>query len=72
MRELEAMELRPSQYNPGDEIPEKSLAYRFAKKYFFNDFGAYKNFKGSHRSPVQVGGDNQGPDRSLVQIGDKR
>lgn len=53
--ELDAMELRPSQYSPGEEIPEKSFFYRFVKRHFFNDFGAYKNFKGSHRQPVQVG-----------------
>src|SRR6266446_4579277 len=33
--ELDAMQLRPSQYNPGHEIPEKSLAYRLAKYFFF-------------------------------------
>ena len=35
------MKCRPSQYNPGHEIPEKSLAYRLAKKFWFSDFGAY-------------------------------
>ncbi len=35
------MQARPSQYAPGAEIPEKSWFYRFAKKHFFNDFGAY-------------------------------
>jgi len=39
--ELEAMRPRPSQYDPGHEIPEKSWFYRFAKKHWFNDFGAY-------------------------------
>jgi MoaA/NifB/PqqE/SkfB family radical SAM enzyme len=39
--ELDVMSLRPSQYNPGDEIPEKSLAYRIAKYFFFNDYGTY-------------------------------
>ena len=39
--ELEAMVSRTSQYNPGQQIPEKSWAYRFAKRHFFNDFGAY-------------------------------
>ena len=41
LAELEAMTLRPSQYNPGHEIPEKNLLYRLAKRYWFNDFGAY-------------------------------
>lgn len=39
--ELAAMEPRTSQYNPGQEIPEKSWLYRFAKKRWFNDFGVY-------------------------------
>jgi MoaA/NifB/PqqE/SkfB family radical SAM enzyme len=39
--ELDALESRPSQDTPGYQIPEKSWAYRLAKKYFFNDFGAY-------------------------------
>ena len=45
MAELEAMQSRPSQYNPGHEVPEKSWAYRFAKKHWFNDFGAYANVR---------------------------
>ncbi len=39
--ELAEMTPHPSQYDPGHEIPEKSLAYRLAKKYWFNDYGAY-------------------------------
>jgi MoaA/NifB/PqqE/SkfB family radical SAM enzyme len=39
--ELEAMRPRPSQYDPGHEIPEKNWFYRFAKKHWFNDFGTY-------------------------------
>lgn len=42
MTELEAMQTRTSQYNPGNEIPEKSWAYRFAKKHWFNDFDIYR------------------------------
>ncbi len=41
MQELAALEARPSQHNPGHEIPEKNLIYRWAKKYWFSDFGAY-------------------------------
>jgi MoaA/NifB/PqqE/SkfB family radical SAM enzyme len=41
LAELEAMTLRSSQYNPGHEIPEKNWLYRLAKRYWFNDFGAY-------------------------------
>jgi hypothetical protein len=36
------LQIRTSQYNPGSEIPEKKWMYRFAKRYWFNDFGVYK------------------------------
>ncbi len=41
MAELSAMTVRTSQFHPGDEVPEKSWAYRLAKKYLFADFGVY-------------------------------
>lgn len=39
--ELKQVSPRRSQYQPGDEIPERSFVYRWAKKYAFNDFGTY-------------------------------
>jgi hypothetical protein len=48
--ELLVMTPRPSQYNLAAEVPEKSWAYRFAKRHFFNDFGAYAN----PRNPLAV------------------
>ncbi len=39
--ELLALKPRQSQDNKGHEIPEKSWAYRFAKRHFFTDFGVY-------------------------------
>jgi MoaA/NifB/PqqE/SkfB family radical SAM enzyme len=49
LAELEAMQSRPSQFNPGHEIPERSLAYRLAKYFFFNDYGMYgKHFRADH------------------------
>ena len=42
MAELEAMTPRFSQWLPGEEIPEKHWMYKFAKKYWFNDFNAYQ------------------------------
>lgn len=42
LAELEAMQPRFSQWLPGEEVPEKHWMYRFAKKYWFNDFGAYR------------------------------
>jgi MoaA/NifB/PqqE/SkfB family radical SAM enzyme len=41
MAELEAMEPRSSQHQPGSEIPERHWLYRFAKKHWFFGFGAY-------------------------------
>lgn len=44
--ELEVMESRPSQYDPDLQIPEKNWAYRLAKRFWFNDYGAYgKHFR---------------------------
>lgn len=43
MAELEAMTPRFSQWLPGEEVPEKHWLYRLAKKYWFYDFGAYRN-----------------------------
>ena len=53
LQELNEVSPRRSQYQPGDEIPERSLVYRLAKKYAFNDFGAYsKHFDASnYRDP---------------------
>jgi MoaA/NifB/PqqE/SkfB family radical SAM enzyme len=41
MEELEAMLPRPSQYNPGNEIPERSWVYRLAKRIAFHEYGVY-------------------------------
>ena len=39
--ELRKMEVRTSQFNPTQQIPEKSWVYRLVKRFLFNDFGAY-------------------------------
>ena len=41
LAELDRLQPRPSQHQPGQEIPEKHWAYRFAKKHWFFGFGAY-------------------------------
>jgi len=41
LAELNEISPRRSQFQPGDEIPERSFVYRWAKKYAFNDFGTY-------------------------------
>jgi MoaA/NifB/PqqE/SkfB family radical SAM enzyme len=43
LAELQAMTPRPSQFQPGEEIPERSWAYRWSKRVLFNDFGAYRD-----------------------------
>ncbi len=40
--ELEAMEPRFSQWLPGEEVPERHWMYRVAKRFWFSDFGAYR------------------------------
>jgi len=50
MAELEAMQPRFSQYLPGQEIPEQHWMYRLAKRFWFNDFGAYR--KAGHAAPA--------------------
>ena len=52
MSELEAMQPRFSQWLPGKEVPEKHWMYRLAKKYWFNDFAAYRN--ASHDSKTKI------------------
>jgi MoaA/NifB/PqqE/SkfB family radical SAM enzyme len=44
MAELEAMQPRTSQWLPGREIPDEHWMYRLAKRWWFNDFGAYAEF----------------------------
>jgi MoaA/NifB/PqqE/SkfB family radical SAM enzyme len=41
--ELDAMQPRFSQWLPGEEVPERHWMYRIAKRYWFNDFGAYQH-----------------------------
>jgi hypothetical protein len=43
MAELDAMTPRFSQWLPGEEVPERHWMYRWSKKYWFSDFGAYRN-----------------------------
>jgi len=52
--ELDAMEIRTSQYNPVAQIPEKNWMYRLAKKFWFNDFGAYRGMDHTKESAPAV------------------
>ncbi len=57
LAELEAMSPRFSQWLPGEEVPEQHWMYRLAKRYWFNDFNAYRD----------VGHDAEGKARELKQ-----
>ena len=55
MPELDAMTPRPSQDNPGSEIPEKSWAYWLAKKIAFHEYGVYtKHFDAEQWKDTRV------------------
>jgi hypothetical protein len=62
LAELERMQPHPSQWLPGFEIPERHWLYRFAKRLWFNDFGAYD----------QVAHDIEAKKRSLERCLDLR
>jgi len=56
LEELSAMTVRTSQYNPQHAIPEKNWLYRLAKRYWFNDFGAYRGMDhGRASAPAVLG-----------------
>ena len=54
LAELEVLQTRTSQYNPGSEIPEKNWMYRFAKRFWFNDFGVYAGHDHSQTSAPDI------------------
>ena len=61
LAEMEAMKIRTSQYNPGNEIPERNWVYRFAKKHWFSDFGVYDSHDHSQSAAP-----------ALVQLDDRK
>jgi hypothetical protein len=48
------MTVRTSQYNPTAQIPEKSWAYRLAKRFWFSDFGTYKGMDHTKESAPAI------------------
>jgi len=56
MAELEAMTPRFSRWLPGEEIPEQHWMYRWAKKFWLNNFGAYAkaDHDGTAKAKVKV------------------
>ena len=66
MSEIQSMSPRPSQYIPGEEIPEKHWMYRLAKSIFFNDFGAYSELDPAKDGATKANGAfNSGNDSSF-------
>ena len=53
MAELQAMAPRYSQWLPGEEIPEKHWMYRWAKRFWYSDFGAYRRLRPESRPRVE-------------------
>jgi MoaA/NifB/PqqE/SkfB family radical SAM enzyme len=69
MQELEAMTPRTSQWDEGNEIPERNWVYRFVKRHWFNDFNAYAAELPLHKHPSEVEHNNQQPDEpELYQL----
>jgi MoaA/NifB/PqqE/SkfB family radical SAM enzyme len=54
--ELQGMQIRTSQYNPGSEVPEANWLYRIAKRFWFNDFGVYRDQDHSQSAPAMLRG----------------
>ena len=61
MQELQAMQARDSQWLPGDEIPEKHWMYRWAKRFFYTDFGVY-----AHLENVKPIHDKAGQEKEML------
>jgi MoaA/NifB/PqqE/SkfB family radical SAM enzyme len=64
LAELKAMQVRTSQYNPGNEIPEKNWLYRLAKRFWFNDFGVYQDLDDTRSAPAVLRQNQAGPGAS--------
>ena len=54
MQELEAMTPHTSQWDDGNEIPERNWVYRFVKRRWFNDFNAYAAELPLYQHPDEV------------------
>ena len=69
MAELDSMTPRGSQWLPdGEEIPEKHFAYRFAKKYWFNDFGVYDELEKNPPAPPETAEKKEAAEEQKVAV----
>ena len=53
LAEVSAMTARTSQWREEEEIPEKHWMYKVAKRFFYHDFGVYKDMKPESHSPAK-------------------
>ena len=53
LAEVSAMTARTSQWREEEEIPEKHWMYKVAKRFFYHDFGVYKDMKPESHSPTK-------------------
>ena len=67
LQELQAMKPRHSQWLPGDEIPEKHWMYRWAKRFFYTDFGVYQNIRNMKPLHEQNGHSSESQQDSSTQ-----
>jgi MoaA/NifB/PqqE/SkfB family radical SAM enzyme len=51
LAEVSAMTARTSQWREEEEIPEQHWMYKVAKRFFYHDFGVYKDMKPESHSP---------------------
>lgn len=70
LAELDAMTPRFSQWLPGEEIPEKHWAYRLAKKFWYNDFNAYRD--ADHEAAARARRLRQTPDPVAPALGENK
>jgi hypothetical protein len=49
--EVSRMQPRTSQWREEEEIPEQHWMYKVAKRFFYNDFGVYKELDPAAHSP---------------------
>ena len=67
--ELKATVPHRSQYVPGVEIRERNLAVRLAKKFVFNDFGAYgKHFQADRWVDPEIQGSSNEPESQKLSL----
>ncbi|QGJ71237.1 Pyrroloquinoline quinone biosynthesis protein PqqE [Planctomycetales bacterium 10988] len=69
--ELAAIQPRPSQWDPEVAIPEKNPFYRWAKKFFYHDFGVYAEARLEERGcqpPPPVSANSTTPAKKLYSL----